>query len=112
MYSRSPQNVTASTGSEDDDQERSTEREVFSSELTRSADNEELVFTVSGRSFLRYMVRKMVGTLLDIGRGKLTPDDIERLFELKDRSKSGPTVPAQGLVMVAVKHDESWRVGS
>jgi tRNA pseudouridine38-40 synthase len=100
----------ASTGSEDDDQERSTEREVFSSELERSADNEELVFTVSGRSFLRYMVRKMVGTLLDIGRGKLTPDDIERLFELKDRSKSGPTVPAQGLVMVAVKHDESWRL--
>jgi tRNA pseudouridine38-40 synthase len=100
----------ASTGSEDDDQERSTEREVFSSELGRSADNEELVFTVSGRSFLRYMVRKMVGTLLDIGRGKLTPDDIERLFEIKDRSKSGPTVPAQGLVMVAVKHDESWRI--
>jgi tRNA pseudouridine38-40 synthase len=100
----------ASTGSEDDDQERSTEREVFSSELTGSADNEELVFTVSGRSFLRYMVRKMVGTLLDIGRGKLAPDDIERLFELKDRSKSGPTVPAQGLVMVAVKHDESWRI--
>jgi tRNA pseudouridine38-40 synthase len=101
----------ASTGSEDDDQERSTEREVFSSELGRSADNEELVFTVRGRSFLRYMVRKMVGTLLDIGRGKLTPDDIERLYELKDRSKSGPTVPAQGLVMVAVVHEESWKVG-
>jgi tRNA pseudouridine38-40 synthase len=101
----------ASTGSEDDDRERSTEREVFSSELGRSADNEELVFTVSGRSFLRYMVRKMVGTLLDIGRGKLTPDDIERLYELRDRSKSGPTVPAQGLVMVAVVHEESWKVG-
>src|ERR1700724_3026776 len=100
----------ASTGSEDDDQERSTEREVFSSELGRSADNEELVFAVSGRSFLRYMVRKMVGTLLDIGRGKLTPDDIERFYELKDRSKSGPTVPAQGLVMVAVHHEESWRL--
>ncbi len=44
------------------------------------------MFTVSWRPFLRYMVRKMVGTMLDIGRGKLTPDDIERLFELKDRS--------------------------
>src|SRR6202171_3318146 len=44
----------ASTGSEDDDKERSTERAVFSSELGRSANNEELVFTVSGRSFLRY----------------------------------------------------------
>ncbi len=101
----------ASTGSEDDDQERSTERDIFSAELARTADGEELVFTVSGRSFLRYMVRKMVGTLLDIGRGKLAPADIERLFELKDRSKSGPTVPAQGLVMVEVQHEEAWRGG-
>ncbi len=100
----------ASTGSEDDDQERTTEREIFSSELARNADGEELIFTVSGRSFLRYMVRKMAGTLLDIGRGKLVADDIERLFELKDRSKSGPTAPAQGLVMLEVVHEESWKI--
>ena len=101
----------ASTGSEDDDKERSSEREIFSAELARSPDNEELVFTVTGRSFLRYMVRKMVGTLLEVGRGKLTPEDINRLYELKDRSKSGPTVPPQGLVMVEVRHIEAWRVG-
>src|SRR5713101_4349782 len=101
----------ASTGSEDDDKERSTEREIYSTELARSADNEELLFTVSGRSFLRYMVRKMVGTLLDVGRGKLKPADIERLYELRDRSKSGPTVPPQGLVMVEVQHEEAWRLG-
>jgi tRNA pseudouridine38-40 synthase len=101
----------ASTGSEDDDKERTTEREIYAAELARSADGEELVFTVTGRSFLRYMVRKMVGTLLDVGRGKLTPGDIERLYELKDRSKSGPTVPPQGLVMVEVQHVEAWRVG-
>jgi len=101
----------ASTGAEDDDRERSTEREIFSTELARSPDNEELVFTVSGRSFLRYMVRKMVGTLLDVGRGRLAPEDINRLYELKDRSRSGPTVPPQGLVMVAVQHEEAWRIG-
>ncbi len=101
----------ASTGSEEDDKERSTEREMFSAELVRSPDNEELVFTVRGRSFLRYMVRKMVGTLLDVGRGRLKPDDIDRLFELRDRSKSGPTVPPQGLVMVEVQHQEAWRLG-
>jgi tRNA pseudouridine38-40 synthase len=56
------------------------------------------------------MVRKMVGTLLDVGRGKLKPDDIDRLYELKDRSKSGPTVPSQGLCMVTVEHDEAYRV--
>jgi tRNA pseudouridine38-40 synthase len=101
----------ASTGSEEDDKERSTEREIYSTELLRSADNEELVFTVKGRSFLRYMVRKMVGTLLDVGRGRLSPVDIDRLFELRARSKSGPTVPPQGLVMVEVQHKEAWRIG-
>lgn len=101
----------ASTGSEDDDKERSSEREIFSAELARSPDKDELVFTVTGRSFLRYMVRKMVGTLLEVGRGKLTPEDIDRLYELKDRSKSGPTVPPQGLVMVEVRHIEAWQVG-
>ena len=99
----------ASTGSEDDDRERSTVREVYSTGLLREA--EELVFTVRGRSFLRYMVRKMTGTLLDVGRGRLAPEDLERLFASRDRSKSGPTVPAQGLCMVSVEYQESFRVG-
>jgi tRNA pseudouridine38-40 synthase len=100
----------ASTGSEDDDKERNMEREIFSAELTRTEDGEEMWFTVHGRSFLRYMVRKMVGTLLEVGRGKLTPDDIDKLYALKDRSKSGPTVPPQGLFMLRVDHDETYRV--
>jgi len=85
-------------------------REIYASELVRSDDGEELVYTVRGRSFMRFMVRKMVGTLLDVGRGKLVPDDILRLYQLRDRSKSGPTVPSQGLCMVQVMHDEAWRL--
>ena len=100
----------ASTGSEDDDKERNMEREIYSSELKRTDDGEELWFTVHGRSFLRYMVRKMVGTLLEVGRGKLSPADIERLYELKDRSKSGPTMPPQGLFMVRVVHEEAFHL--
>ena len=100
----------ASTGSEEDDKERNMQREIYSTELKRTEDGEELWFTVHGRSFLRYMVRKMVGTLLDVGRGKLKPEDIDRLYALKDRSKSGPTVPPQGLFMVRVDHDEAFRV--
>jgi tRNA pseudouridine38-40 synthase len=100
----------ASTGSEDDDKERNMQREIFSTELRRTDDGEELWFTVHGRSFLRYMVRKMVGTLLEVGRGKLAPADIDKLYELKDRSKSGPTVPPHGLFMVMVDHDEPYRV--
>ncbi|HTA56777.1 MAG TPA: tRNA pseudouridine(38-40) synthase TruA [Candidatus Baltobacteraceae bacterium] len=101
----------ASTGSEDDDKERNMQREIFSAELKRTDDSEELWFTVHGRSFLRYMVRKMVGALLEVGRGKFAPDYIDQLYELKDRSKSGPTVPPQGLFMVMVEHDEPYRVG-
>lgn len=101
----------ASTGSEDDDRERSTTREIYSSDISRSEDGKELIFTVRGRSFLRYMVRKMVGTLLEVGRGRMVPDDILRLYQSRDRSKSGPTVPPQGLCMVEVMHDEPWRVG-
>jgi len=100
----------ASTGSEDDDRERNMEREIYSAELKRAQNGEELWFTVHGHSFLRYMVRKMVGTLLDVGRGKLAPVDIDRVFELKDRSKSGPTMPPQGLCMVKVEHEESFRL--
>jgi tRNA pseudouridine38-40 synthase len=100
----------ASTGSEEDDKERSTERQIYATELARSPDGEELLFTVRGRSFLRYMVRKMVGALLDVGCGKLKPEDIDRLYELKDRSKSGQTVPPQGLCMVSVDHQEAFRV--
>jgi tRNA pseudouridine38-40 synthase len=101
----------ASTGSEEDDKERDMQREIFSAELERTDDGQELWFTVHGRSFLRYMVRKMMGTLLDVGRGKLKPEDIDRLYQLKDRSKSGPTVPPQGLFMVRVDHEEAFRAG-
>jgi tRNA pseudouridine38-40 synthase len=100
----------ASTGSEDDDKERNMVREIFATELTRAEGGEELWFTVHGRSFLRYMVRKMVGTLLDVGRGRLRAEDVDRLFEMRDRSKSGPTVSPEGLWMVRVEYEEKWRI--
>jgi tRNA pseudouridine38-40 synthase len=100
----------ASTGSKDDDKERNMVREIYSSELKRAGDGDELWFTVHGHSFLRYMVRKMMGTLLEVGRGKLVLGDVEKLFEMKDRSKSGPTAPPQGLCMVKVEHEEGFRV--
>lgn len=65
----------------------------------------ELVYTVRGRSFLRYMVRKLVGTLLEVGRGRMSEQDIVALFEMRDRSKSGPTVPPHGLTMKLVQYE-------
>jgi len=73
-------------------------------------DADLLIYSVRGRSFLRYMVRKLVGTLLDVGRGRLTPDDIPALFDLRDRSRSGPTVPPHGLFLVSVEYSEAWHL--
>lgn len=101
----------ASTGSEEDDRERSTVRVILSAEVARDPGGEELHFTVRGKSFLRYMVRKMTGSLLDVGRGKLQIADIDKLYEIRDRSKSGPTVPPQGLWMLSVEYAEPWRIG-
>jgi tRNA pseudouridine38-40 synthase len=69
----------------------------------------ELLYVVRGKSFLRYMVRKIVGTLLDVGRGRLQPSDIPALFELKDRSHSGPTAPPHGLYLVSVEYPDPWK---
>jgi tRNA pseudouridine38-40 synthase len=102
----------ASTGSEDDDRDRITVRTIFRSELLRSPNAEardsaeEWVYVVRGRSFMRNMVRKMMGTLVEIGRGKMAPGDIPKLFDLRDRSKSGVTMPPQGLCLESVEYPD------
>ena len=105
----------ASTGSEEDDRERLVVRTIYRSEFLRipldtvAGGVEEWVYVVRGKSFLRYMVRKIVGTIVDVGRGRATPDDIPALFALRDRSKSGPTMPPQGLCLEGVEYP---RVGN
>jgi tRNA pseudouridine38-40 synthase len=58
-----------------------------------------LVFTISANRFLRNMVRAIVGTLLDVGRGKTTVDDFVRIIEQKERRASGTSAPAKGLFL-------------
>jgi len=96
----------ASSGSEEDDRERDMVRVIYSSEIVRETGRDEIAYVVRGRSFLRYMVRKIVGTLIEVGKGALAPADIPLLFELRDRSRSGPTVPAEGLYLVALEYPD------
>jgi tRNA pseudouridine38-40 synthase len=96
----------ASSGSEDDDRDRNMIRVLYSSEIVREPDRNEIAYVVRGQSFLRYMVRKIVGTLIEVGKGRLAPDDIPGLFELRDRSRSGPTVPPQGLYLVELEYPD------
>jgi tRNA pseudouridine38-40 synthase len=64
--------------------------------------NNELIFTITADRFLRNMVRAIVGTLIEIGKGKLYADDMNKIIEAKDRSKAGFSVPADGLFLEKV----------
>ena len=68
-------------------------------------NNQEIIFTVRGKSFLRYMVRNMVGTLIDVGKGKIQAHDIPAIFAAKDRRRAGQTAPAKGLTLVRVDYE-------
>ncbi len=96
----------ASSGSDDVDGGRDMVRLIHSSEIIRQSDVDEIQYVVHGRSFLRYMVRKIVGTLLEVGRGRLAPSDIPQIFKVRDRSRSGPTVPPEGLYLVALEYPD------
>ncbi|MBR9980492.1 MAG: tRNA pseudouridine(38-40) synthase TruA [Desulfatitalea sp.] len=63
-----------------------------------------LTFDVAADGFLRHMVRNIAGTLVAVGRGTLSPDQIPALLEARDRSLAPPTAPAQGLCLVAVRY--------
>ena len=63
-----------------------------------------LQFTIRANRFLRGMVRLVVGTLLDVGRGKLTVDQFEQIISSKDRSKASGAAPAEGLYLAQVNY--------
>jgi len=66
--------------------------------------NRRIRIDVSGNGFLWNMVRIIAGTLLDAGRGWLSPDDVSSAIQQKDRRKAGPTLPARGLCLEWVKY--------
>ncbi len=61
-----------------------------------------IYLTIEGNGFLYNMVRIVTGTLLYVGKGKLTPDDVRRFVETGKREEAGPTVPPQGLCLMEV----------
>ena len=63
-----------------------------------------LRFKIEASGFLKQMVRAIVGTLVEVGRGKVSPEEFQRILESKDRRKAGPTAPALGLFLKEVKY--------
>jgi tRNA pseudouridine38-40 synthase len=77
-------------------------RHIFCSRWEK--DREEFVYTVRGSGFLHHMVRNLVGTFVLVGKGTLSPEDITRILEARNRSAAGATAPASGLYLVNVEY--------
>jgi tRNA pseudouridine38-40 synthase len=74
--------------------------------LTPSPDR-LLIFRIAGNGFLHHMVRNIVGTLVEVGRGSLDAQDVPRILDARDRMAAGPTAPARGLYLVEVLYDDA-----
>ena len=73
-------------------------------EILVERDGDEIVVEVEGGGFLRHMVRIMVGTLLDVGRGRLTAAELEAILHARDRARAGKTAVARGLCLLWVDY--------
>ncbi len=86
-----------------------TVKRIFSSawEEQTTVAGRLLVYHVRGSGFLHHMVRNLVGTMLDVGRGRLRCQDIPGILAARSRTAAGPTAPARGLFLVSVEYDET-----
>lgn len=69
-------------------------------------NGEKLIFTIKADRFLRNMVRAIVGTLLEVGRGKLSIKEFKEVIEKKDRGAAGASAPAKGLFLTHIEYPE------
>jgi tRNA pseudouridine38-40 synthase len=67
-------------------------------------DGDELAIAAEGQAFLRHMVRNLVGTLVQVGRGRLPPAELAEILASRDRARAGPTAPACGLCLDHVEY--------
>ena len=80
-------------------------REIYSMDILE--EGTQLVIRIRGNGFLYHMIRIIVGTLLVIGNGRRAPEDIRTMLAAKDRTTAGPTVPAHGLCLCALRYDDA-----
>mmetsp|Transcript_18298 Transcript_18298/g.8518 ORF Transcript_18298/g.8518 Transcript_18298/m.8518 type:complete len:107 (+) Transcript_18298:406-726(+) len=80
-----------------------TLRTIIKAEIIKQKDS-YILFEVEADGFLRYMVRNIIGSIVDVGLGKITPQEFRAIRESKDRSLAGITAPALGLFLMKVKY--------
>lgn len=81
-----------------DTQAENTVRQIENVEIQKTGA--QIAIRVVGRGFLYHMVRIMAGTLMEVGKGNLQAQEVERILEAKDRNAAGPTAPACGLTLI------------
>ena len=82
---------------------KSSIRTIYKAEVLKN--NDRIFIELTGNGFLYNMVRIISGTLLEVGLGKIKPEEIPAIIEEKKREKAGRTLPAQGLYLVNVEYD-------
>jgi tRNA pseudouridine38-40 synthase len=87
-------------------QASSTERNILRAELVWSRPD-RLKFTYEADGFLRRMVRNLTGTIVEVGKGKRTARDFERIIRSGDRKQAGMTAPGRGLYLISVNYQQS-----
>lgn len=78
------------------------ERTIYNFNITK--DGDLYIFEITGNGFLYNMVRIIVGTMVDVGRGKILPSDVKKIIDQKDRANAGKTMPAKGLALKKVEY--------
>jgi len=73
-------------------------------QLDLEVTDNRIIIAISANGFLYNMARAIVGTLIEVGRGKIAPDDVRDIMSSGDRSRAGPTAPAHGLCLVNVQY--------
>lgn len=82
---------------------KSSVRTIYKAEVIEKPD-EKIWIELTGNGFLYNMVRIISGTLIDVGIGKIKPEDVKRILEAKDRKLAGKTLPPHGLYLVEVNY--------
>ena len=105
IFSPSPR-PTLDLATRGTDQAPSTVRTIYSSawEERCTEAGDILAYRIRGNGFLHHMVRNLVGTMLDVGRGQFNPSDIPASLDARSRSAAGPTAPARGLFLHSVEY--------
>lgn len=78
-------------------------------QLDVARDGDTIIFQLGANAFLRHMVRNIVGTIVEVGKGRFKPEDVQAMLDARDRTKAGPTAPPQGLYLVEVEYEEQGK---